>query len=212
VVHRIKSQRERDWPHHHRRSGYPVFDPTASSNPTSITVGADGGLWFTENTVNQIGHLPPFMEVAPTTGIVTAGFQGGPFVPSSFQYQLTVTAGSINYSILGYPNWLTLSSASGTVVAGKPVTITLSVNAGSLSPGTYSGAITLANTSTGQGSQVRGYALSVNPPAFQVAPTTNIAASGTEGGPFSPRSFQYELSATSAALSARSRRTSRTAG
>ena len=137
------------------------------------------------------------MEVTPTTGMVTAGYQGGPFVPSSFQYQLTVTAGSINYSISGYPNWLTPSSASGTVVAGTPMTITLSVNAGSLSPGTYSGTITFTNTSTGQGSQARGYALTVNPPEFQVAPTTNIAASGTQGGPFSPKSFRFELSATS---------------
>jgi hypothetical protein len=161
--------------------------PTANSYPTGITLGADGGLWLTENTANQIGHLPPFMEVKPITGMVTAGYQGGPFNPASLQYQLSVTAGTIDYSISGYPNWLTPSSSSGTVVAGTPVTITLSVNAGSLSAGTYTGTISFTNTSTAQGSQSRAYTLTVNPPAFQVSPTTNIAATGTEGGPFSPR-------------------------
>jgi hypothetical protein len=34
------------------------------------------------------------------------------------------------------------------------------------------------------------------PPALQVTPATNIAASGTQGGPFSPSSFHYTLSAT----------------
>jgi hypothetical protein len=38
--------------------------------------------------------------------------------------------------------------------------------------------------------------ISVNPPSLLVTPTTNIAVSGTQGGPFSPGSFQYKLSAT----------------
>jgi len=38
--------------------------------------------------------------------------------------------------------------------------------------------------------------LTVNPPALMVAPTTGITASGTHGGPFSPSSFRYMLSAT----------------
>jgi hypothetical protein len=33
-------------------------------------------------------------------------------------------------------------------------------------------------------------------PVLQVTPSTNIVASGTQGGPFSPTSFRYELSAT----------------
>src|SRR5271155_5062694 len=42
---------------------------------------------------------------------------------------------------------------------------------------------------------ISGATLTVNPPALQVTPTTNIAASGTQGGPFSPSSFSYTLSA-----------------
>jgi hypothetical protein len=176
--------------------------PTASSNPAGIAVGSDGGIWFTENNANQIGHLPPFMEVTPTTGMIAAGYQGGSFAPASFQYQLSVTAGSINYSISGYPNWLTPASASGTVVAGTPVSVTFSLNSGAnnLSPGTYSGTITFTNMSTGQGTQSRTYALTVNPPAFRVTPSTNVTASGTQGGPFTPRAFQYQLSATTGSV------------
>jgi Divergent InlB B-repeat domain len=35
----------------------------------------------------------------------------------------------------------------------------------------------------------------VQPPALQVSPDTNITASGTHGGPFSPSTFRYALSA-----------------
>jgi hypothetical protein len=38
----------------------------------------------------------PVLQVVPTTNVVAAGNQGGPFAPSSFQYQLSANAGSIN--------------------------------------------------------------------------------------------------------------------
>ena len=38
-------------------------------------------------------------------------------------------------------------------------------------------------------------------PALQVAPPANIAASGAQGGPFSPLAFQSQISATSGSLS-----------
>jgi hypothetical protein len=56
--------------------------------------------------------------------------------------------------------------------------------------------ITFTNTGTGQGTQTRTATLTVNPPALQVTPATGITASGTHGGPFSPSSFRYTLSAT----------------
>jgi virginiamycin B lyase len=33
--------------------------PTGVSDPSSITLGPDGNLWFTEQSVNQIGKLVP---------------------------------------------------------------------------------------------------------------------------------------------------------
>jgi hypothetical protein len=43
--------------------------------------------------------------------------------------------------------------------------------------------------------------LTINaPPLLQVTPATNMVASGTQGGPFSPPSFSYTLSATSGSV------------
>jgi hypothetical protein len=66
----------------------------------------------------------PSLQVTPATGVVAAGNPGGPFAPLSFQYQLSATAGSIDYSILGAPNWLTASSTTGTASTGTTVTFT----------------------------------------------------------------------------------------
>jgi hypothetical protein len=137
------------------------------------------------------------LQVTPTTDMVAAGNPGGPFTPSSFLYQLSATAGSINYSISGYPNWLTPSATSGTGSTATTVTFTVNSNANSLSVGTYGPtSITFTNSDTGQRTTTVTATLTVNPPALQVTPATNIVASGTQGGPFSPTSFRYELSAT----------------
>jgi Divergent InlB B-repeat domain/Viral BACON domain len=143
------------------------------------------------------------LQVSPATNIAATGNPGGPFAPSSFQYQLSATSGSINYSISGVPSWLTPSSTSGTASAsGTTVTFTVNANATGLAVGTYGPTtITFTNTDTGQGTQTRTATLTVNPPALQVTPATNIAATGTQGGPFSPSSFSYTLSVASGSVS-----------
>jgi hypothetical protein len=59
------------------------------------------------------------------------------------------------------------------------------------------GATGLASTSA---LYVNSFSYSSLGPALQVTPATNIAASGTQGGPFSPSSFSYTLSATSGSV------------
>jgi hypothetical protein len=143
----------------------------------------------------------PSLQVTPTTNIAAAGNQGGPFAPSSFQYQLSANTGSVNYLIAGLPNWLTASSTSGTVSAPTTVTFTVNANANSLAAGTYGPTtITFTNSDTGQGTTSVTATLTVNSPALQVVPATNIAASGTQGGPFSPLSFSYTLSVASGSV------------
>jgi hypothetical protein len=135
--------------------------------------------------------------ITPTTNIVALGSQGGPFSPPSFSYTLSATSGSVNFSISGVPNWLTLSSTSGTASSGTTVTFTVNANANSLAINTYLATITFTNSTNGQGTQTRIATLIVNPPPLQVTPATNIAASGSQGGPFSPSSFSYTLSVES---------------
>jgi hypothetical protein len=133
--------------------------------------------------------------------MVVAGNPGGAFTPSSFQYQLSASAGRINYSISGVPTWLTPSSTSGTASTGTIVTFTVNANANSFAAGTYGPTtITFTNSDTGQGTQTRTATLTVNAPGLQVTPTTNIAASGTQGGPFLPSSFSYTVSVASGSV------------
>jgi len=141
----------------------------------------------------------PVLVVSPATNMASSGPQGGPFAPASFQYQLSTTTGTAGYSITGLPSWLTASSTSGTVdTSGTTITFTVNASANTLAPGTYGPTtITFANTTNGQGNTTRTATLTVNPvPALIVTPATNISSSGIQGGPFSPSSFQYQLSAT----------------
>jgi hypothetical protein len=179
---------------------------TVNSNANSLTPNTYVNSISFNNTTNGQGNTtrvamltvnaPPALQVAPTGNIVATGNEGA-LAASSFQYQLSANAGSVNYSISGVPNWLSPSSTSGSVSSpGTVVTFTVNATADSLAPGTY-GPTTITFTSgTGQGTQTRTATLTVNPPALQVTPATGISASGTHGGTFSPSSFTYALTAT----------------
>jgi hypothetical protein len=65
---------------------------------------------------------------------------------------------------------------------------------------TYTATITFTNADTGQGTRTRTATLTVNPAGLIVTPTTGIAASGQQGGRFSPTSFSYSLSAASGSV------------
>jgi len=143
---------------------------TASSSGTTVTFTVNANVTgFVPNTyVNSINfnnttngqgnttrvatltvNAPPVLQVTPATNIAAAGYPGGPFAPSSFQYQLSASAGSVNYSISGVPNWLTPSSTSGTASTGTTVTFTVNTNANTLAPNTYTATITFTNSDTG---------------------------------------------------------------
>jgi hypothetical protein len=188
-----------------------TFTVNASANslaagtygPTAITfTNSDTGQGTQTRTATlTVNPSTPVLQVSPSTSIAASGPQGGPFSPSSFSYTLSASSGSVNYSITNVPNWLTPSSTSGNVSTGTTVTFTVNANANSLAANTYIAAINFANSDSGQGTQSRTANLAVNPPtALQVSPSTSIAASGPQGGPFSPSSFSYTLSASSGSI------------
>lgn len=124
-----------------------------------------------------------------------SGFQGGPFTPSSFSYQLSASACCVNYSITGVPNWLTPSSTVGTV-ATSTTTVSFSINgnANTLPPGSYLSAINIANTTSSFGSASRSASLTVNRrPSLSVKPETRQLVTGPVGGPFNPDRVVYKL-------------------
>jgi FG-GAP-like repeat len=101
--------------------------------------------------------VPLSLQVSPVSNIIASGFQGGSFGPQSFTYQISASIGSVDFSISGFPNWLTASLTSGTATT-MPITVTFSVNAtaNTLLPGVYGPTlVTLTNTTNGQGTQTR---------------------------------------------------------
>jgi hypothetical protein len=77
----------------------------------------------TSRTAMLTVNAPPALLVTTAANIASAGYPGGPFDPSSFQYQLSASTGIINYSISGVPPWLTPSSTMGNVSSGTAVTL-----------------------------------------------------------------------------------------
>jgi hypothetical protein len=125
----------------------------------SVALSGDGSTAIIggDNDASPAGaawvFVQPSLQVTPAAGMVAVGNPGGPFAPSSFQYQLSASVGSINYSISGYPNWLTPSSTSGAAsTTGTTVTFTVNANANSLAVGTYGPTtVIFANSDTGYG-------------------------------------------------------------
>jgi GH25 family lysozyme M1 (1,4-beta-N-acetylmuramidase) len=120
----------------------------------------------------------PTLQVMPSSGIVSAGAKGGPFAPSSFQYQLSASVGSVDFSISGTPTWLNASFISGTLMPSQPLTVTfmLTAAAKSLAAGANTATIAFTNKTNGQGNTTRTATLTVNGPSptctLQVSPAT----------------------------------------
>ena len=141
------------------------------------------------------------LQVSPASGLSISGNQGGPFTPSSSDFSLTSTRGTINYAISGVPDWLTVSSPTGTATTTpKTVTFTVAASANALAAGSYNANVLFTNTTNNKGTTSRPINLTVNAPSLQIGPATNIAASGNQGGPFTPSSFSYSLNATTETL------------
>ena len=110
------------------------------------------------------------LQVTPSTNIVASGPQGGPFSPSTFNYTLPASRGSIGYSITNVPNWLTASSTSGTL-GNRGTTITFSINssANSLKAGSYVSNINFNNTTNNLGNTTRMATLTVSAAQYTIA-------------------------------------------
>jgi len=158
-------------------------------DPNAAEVGPGNGPNFSPQgqpaqtvvTANFTAALPA-LQVAPATNIASTGNQGGPFSPSSFQYQLQATTGSVGYSISGVPSWLTASSTSGTVsTSATTVTFTINSSASTLSPTTYNATIMFTDTTNNDTVQTTTATLTVNvltaPPNYTLS--VSVSGNGT---------------------------------
>ena len=144
---------------------YLSFSAVAGTTYSFVVDGYNGGSGAATGTIQLAlsGAPSATLVVTPLTNMAASGNPGGPFSPSSFQYQLNASTGSASYSITGVPGWLTASLTSGTVTT-SPTTVTFTVNAtaNGLAAGVYNAVISFANTSNGQGNQTRNATLTVN--------------------------------------------------
>ena len=170
----------------------------AGIHTATIVFGSSNSQRPQTRTVTLKVREAPSLLVASTVGISASGKEGGPFNPVSFPYAISATAGTVKYRISGVPSWLNVSSSSGTVTkTATTVAFTVNSTANSLQVGTYNATIYFKNVTNGKGSTAISAVLTVKAlPKLQVAPATEMVASGLQGGPFNPLSFPYQLNAT----------------
>jgi hypothetical protein len=124
----------------------------------------------------------PSLVVTPVTGIAAGGPPRGSIVPSSVQYSLKATTGTLKFSVSA-PSWLTPNPRDGSVDQNE-VTVTLTINstAQSLPAGRYSAAIRFTNVTNGRGTTGRGATLAiVDRPADSGLPLSNEPLIGDRG-------------------------------
>ena len=103
----------------------------------------------------------PSLTVSPSSPINISGPQGGPFSPSTTQYQFTASTGTIRFAITP-PFWLTADPRVGTVgVDGVTVTLSISPQGLKLPARVYAAPVTFTNVTNGQGSTSRTAKLTV---------------------------------------------------
>jgi hypothetical protein len=79
----------------------------------------------------------PSLTVTPSPPVDISGPQGGPFSPSSIQYHLSASTGTIKFAITP-PFWLTADPRGGNVgVDGTTVTLSVNPQASKLAPRAY---------------------------------------------------------------------------
>ncbi|OPY70634.1 MAG: hypothetical protein A4E57_00478 [Syntrophorhabdaceae bacterium PtaU1.Bin034] len=162
-----------------------------------------GSGWIYESASSDLqfyftlGTPPPAcnLSITPDTGLISTGYVGGPFSPSSQSYTLQNSGTlSCDWTAAKQQNWVSLSGTSGSLAPGASTTVTVSINssANSLGAGSYSDSVNF-NWNTGSTTRSVGLTVIPLPAGLTVTPSSGLASSGYTGGPFSPSSISYTL-------------------
>jgi Raf kinase inhibitor-like YbhB/YbcL family protein len=167
-----------------------VFTNTTNTNSVGTT---------TRPVVLIVGEiLKEGFAVLEADGLDAWGFTGGPFLPSK-----TFTIRNVGMNAASWTaktaDWVTLSSADGTLPAGKSTTVTATINTTGTEPGSYTDTITFYRT-VPLGSELvatRPVSLTIDTKADQgtlsVTPAGGLVSTGYVGGPFAPASKNFTL-------------------
>jgi len=133
-----------------------------SANPTGLAAGS----YFGRVDVSASGALNPSQSIpvqltvaaAPsatptlsTTGLTFTTVQNGTPSAQTFTLSTNSTAPlsiSIGTAAQNLASWLKATASATTLVAGKPITITVSINTAQLPPGMYTGQVVAQDTNT----------------------------------------------------------------
>src|SRR6266576_1487877 len=120
---------------------------TATTGNSLVTVtGASGSLIHTTTITLTVNSTTSTGTLTVTPSSLTFNYQGGGSTTGSQSLRVTNTSGKVWYSVSTSGGaWLTASPTKGRT----PGTITVSVNAYSMSPGTYSGMIQVSTQDAG---------------------------------------------------------------
>ena len=114
------------------------------------------------NLINALA-TPNSLGILPGTGFTSSGPVGGPFNVTSQNFSLTNSGGtSLNWSLIGIPPWLSVSSMGGTLPASGSTTVTVNLNstASNLLAGIYTTNLVFTNLTSGA-AQIRQFTLQV---------------------------------------------------
>ncbi len=105
------------------------------------------------------------MMVTPDDGLVSAGPAGGPFTPDSRVYTVqNQSDSSLDYSVTKSVSWLTVTNATGTILAGLSADVTVSLNeeANQLGHGLHEDTVYFTNLTDHEGDTERAVSLDVD--------------------------------------------------
>ncbi len=136
----------------------------------AVTLRATSGAATGESGVFNVLGIP-VLTVTPAAGLGSAGNFGGPFTPAGATYTITNTGtGMLAWSVAKNADWLTLSTAGGSLAAGASTTVTVSITAPATDPGSHTDTIVFTNLSNALGNTTRDAALTIVLPAPVLTP------------------------------------------
>ena len=185
---------------------------SAQGGGASATIGVEnhGGFLAAKHSVNGSRNLrneqtyvfTPLssngMIVGPERDLLAVRELSGNTAQSHPDFELLNTGSApITWQANADQEWVLLSKTQGVLGAGQAaaVGIRISPTASTLSPGSHFSSIQFRNLTTGTGSVDRRLQLVINgeDAHWNIAPSTPLAASGSQGGPFNPLSRIYTL-------------------
>lgn len=108
--------------------------------------------------------VPDSLEISDRSGWNIEGNKGGPFSPATKTLTLSNDgASTINWSSNPNASWLSVTPASGSLVPGANVTVTVTTQANAMEPGFHSTNLVFTNTGTSFNQPI-GVRLYVTPP------------------------------------------------